>query len=181
MTEPDKIQSLARLVAERWNHLAKSHGWPQRLDPENIARKSRLITRVGKGFECCEKLTQCPPQAGLLDWILARWNWNKNPAPIGILESQDNWKALELTLQRSEEESRESHKETLDKITTWTEKEFAFKLREGKTPEQCQKEIEEFALATGRTKAWSIQEKLHFCHLTEELKEKHSQMGNKHP
>jgi len=163
---PEKV---AGQISEAWNHLAKNHGWPTRISPEDTLRKTRVIQKTLAGIEGLSELTPPPTLLETLLWILSKWNWNKTPAPLGLLENRDQWAAIKSIRLRSQEEIKEARKEKLAKIEEWARREFRLRTEKGLSPQQAKKEIEEFAHATGKTQGMTTHEKLQLCETLETL------------
>lgn len=144
-------------AAEAWNGFARRAGWPERLEQEELLKKRRFKTNSAKAWG----ESSFPPKDGIT-WVLSRWNWDRSPAPIELLCSRnqwDAWRALQTAIQEEIHQRRE--------LCLKHRREEARSLinrlrRSGITQEERSKQALEIIRASGKWRAWSIQEKMAF-------------------
>jgi hypothetical protein len=155
-------QKISETIETIWNKKAKFHGWPTRVSKEQILRKGRLLQKINKFAGDTD-----PTES--ISWILQRWNWNKSPAPMELLESDAQWRTLESLKRTLQEEEAETQQNRFAEIQTWTQKEFE-KYCKTETPVVARKRVAEFAKASGKTQGWNNTEKDYFEELLTQIK-----------
>jgi hypothetical protein len=153
---------LAEMISKVWNFLSKENGWPNKQNSFDVLRKNRILTKVISGMETASKAKSYPNNEAAIKWILSRWNWKKSPAPLGLLESKDQWQALTMVLQRIDEENDTAIEENSTKIKDWIDSEYRIRIMSGKPSSTSKKEVEEYAIALGKFQALTKEEKLLF-------------------
>jgi hypothetical protein len=166
--EPEEEKIIAGKTAECWNILAKTHGWPTRKGARDILHSRRVIRRLKEELAHPENLPGITDKEAI-SWILSRWNWQKTTAPMGMLESREQWKSLRDVLARLQEERQEAEEIKHNTLSLWLHKEFNLRLQKGLSPEGAKKDIEQFSLATRKFQSLSTDEKLFFCQSLEDL------------
>jgi hypothetical protein len=166
-THREEAGSLAKVIADVWNGLARDHGWPATQNAEDIKRNRRVLATAMRGWAKTSEVDHGRDTKTLIRWMLSRWNWDKSPAPMNLVASSAQWDALKASLQREVEENATRNKDRLKSVTEWVEKEISVRGKNGIEGIRAREEIEEFAKATGKINAWTPAEQEHFY---EELK-----------
>jgi hypothetical protein len=167
---PTKPEQIARVIAHTWNALNKTHGWHNPKTPENLLRTPHLIKSIQKLAQKFEITTQEKPNLNeIFHRILSQWNWEKTPAPLQILYSENKWKALEYEIQKTQEEQNSLKEEHLQRLRQTTKKEWLQQRKTTTCPTEATRKTEEYLRASGRWGTFTPTEKLAICQELETL------------
>jgi hypothetical protein len=162
----EKFMRVAQSIKEVWNKLSKEHGWPHRKTEESLLREGKAIRSTIRYWATSKN--DLETKKGV-EWVLRRWNWNKNPAPLNLLASKTQWAGYQMVMNRVEEENQSAMEEKMESLLTWAEKEMERNIKKGMTSSESKKNIQELSKILGKTASLTDKEKELFFNFCDKL------------